>query len=126
LTGLLLVTDDYIFIRDFRCEAWIGIYEWEQAAPQVLEFNIEYGLPSSQASQSDSINDTINYGTVVERVRALLAHDRYQLLEKLAERVASLLTQELGAPWVKVSVAKINHVKGVARLGVSIRRVRTA
>jgi 7,8-dihydroneopterin aldolase/epimerase/oxygenase len=116
------VQDDLIFIRDFRCDAWIGVYDWEQAAAQTLDLNIEYGLLNKDAEHTDSITDTIDYGKVVERVRAELKDHRFKLLEALAECVAQIVLKEFGAPWVRINVAKIHHVKGVGRLGVSIYR----
>jgi 7,8-dihydroneopterin aldolase/epimerase/oxygenase len=112
---------DHIFIREFRCEAWIGVYEWEQLRAQVLEFDIEVGLPGVTAAQSDKLVDTIDYGEVVRQVQQTLSQEKFQLLEALAEQVAALVLS-LGAPWVRVNVAKINHIAGVKRMGVAIRR----
>ncbi len=111
-----------IFIRDFRCDAWIGVYDWEQAGPQTLELSIEYGLPSNTAGQTDKLTDTIDYGRVVEQVRTTLAVEKFKLMEALVERIAHIVMVDLGAPWVRISAAKINHVKGVGRLGVTITR----
>ena len=51
---------DTIFIRELRAEAWIGIYEWEKLRPQTLDFNLEIGLDTHRAGESDNIRDTVD------------------------------------------------------------------
>jgi len=113
---------DIIFIHDFHAEAWIGIYEWEQQRPQTLALDIDIGLDTHRAGETDSIRDTIDYGKVVERVRADLKDAKFKLLEALAEHIAAVLFNDFKADWVKISVAKIGHMRGVKKVGVVITR----
>ncbi len=115
---------DTIFIRELRADAWIGIYEWEKLAPQTLDFNLEIGLDTHVAGGSDNIRDTIDYGKVVERIRADLADQHFKLLEALAEHVTQVILHDFKASWVKISVAKLNHMRGVKMVGVTITRER--
>ena len=115
---------DIIFIRELRADAWIGIYEWEKLSPQTLDFNLEIGLDTHQAGESDNIRDTIDYGKVVERIRSDLKEQHFKLLEALAEHVSQVVLHDFNAQWVKVSVAKINHMRGVKLVGVTIARRR--
>jgi len=115
---------DIIFIREFRTDAWIGVYEWEQQRPQMLELDIDIGLDTHRAGSSDSIRDTIDYGKVVERVKSDLADAKFKLLEALAEHITQVLFTDFNADWVKVSVAKIGHMRGVKKVGVTIARSR--
>ena len=117
---------DKIFIQDFRTEAWIGLYDWEQARPQVLDLQIEIGVDTHRAGGSDKIADTIHYGEVVERVQNDLKAKKFQLLEALAEHIAQAILHDFNAINVSVSVAKLGHIKNVGRLGVAIYRARTA
>lgn len=115
---------DTIFIREFRAEAWVGIYEWETQRPQVLELDLEIGIPGPKAGTSDDIGDTVHYGLVVERIQARLKDQHYNLLEALAEDLCAIVTGEFRAPWVRLSVAKLGHIRGVRKVGVSIERRR--
>ena len=115
---------DTIFIRELRADAWIGIYEWEKLRPQTLDFNLEIGLDTHRAGESDNIRDTVDYGKVVERIRADLKDQHFKLLEALAEHISQVILHDFKAQWVKVSVAKIAHMRGVKFLGVSISRSR--
>lgn len=115
---------DTIFIREMRAEAWIGIYEWEKLKPQTLDFDLEIGLDTHQAGTSDNIRDTVDYGKVVERIRADLKDQHFKLLEALAEHVAQVVLHDFHAEWIRISVAKIAHMRGVKMVGVTILRKR--
>jgi dihydroneopterin aldolase len=115
---------DTIFIREFRVEAWVGIYEWEIQRAQTLELDIEIGMPDAKAGQSDEIGDTVHYGQVVERVVKELSEKRFNLLEALAEHICNVITGDFRAPWVRLSVAKLGHIRNVRRVGVTLERRR--
>ena len=115
---------DTIFIREFRVDAWVGIYEWEKQRAQTLEMEIDIAVPGNEVGRTDHIYDTVNYGEVIERIRASLADKRFKLLEALAEHVCGLITGEFRAPWVRLSVAKIGHVRNVRKVGVVLERRR--
>jgi dihydroneopterin aldolase len=114
---------DFIFIDDMRVEAHVGIFEREKAAPQTLEISLTFGVPD-EAAQDDDIDKTIRYDAVIDRIRAELATRHFNLLETLGEYVIGLLLNEFGAPWVKISIAKMGIMKGVRRVGVQIERSR--
>jgi dihydroneopterin aldolase len=113
---------DIIFIEALRVETKIGIYPREQAMPQTIELDLSIGRSTASAGASDDIRDTIDYATVVGRLRADLADHHFNLLEALAEHVATLLLEEFGASWVRVSVAKLGMMPGVKRVGIRIER----
>ncbi len=115
---------DSLFLRDFRLELIIGVYEWERKVPQPIRLDIELGLPSSQAGQSDNVADTIDYGVVAQRIKEYL-HTTPQpitLVESVAEHVATIIRSEFGSPWVKISVTKFAIVPGIKELGITIER----
>lgn len=113
---------DIIFIDELRVSTLIGIYPREKAMPQTVEMSLQIGTVTTSAGASDDIGDTIDYATVVERLRAELASQHFNLLEKLAEYVARLLLEDFGATWVRVSIAKLGMMPGVRRVGVVIER----
>lgn len=113
---------DIIFIREFRLSIKVGMYDWERVVPQTVQFDLEIGIPGAHASQSDAIDDTIDYAKVVHRIEDSLRDNKIELLEKLAEHIAGLVMGEFKAPWVKVSVTKLAALKNVKQLGVTIER----
>lgn len=113
---------DIIFIDSLRVETLIGIYPRERIVPQPVVLDLKIGHATATAGASDDIQDTINYAEVVARIRSELAEKHFLLLEKLAEFVASILLDEFGAQWVRVSVAKLGMMPNVGRVGVVIER----
>jgi dihydroneopterin aldolase len=113
---------DAIVIRDLRVEAQIGIHRRERHVMQTLSIDLEIGLPSDAVFESDKVSDTIDYEQVALRIRALAAEQHYRLVETVADRIASLITLDFGAPWVKVSVAKIGILPNAKFVGVTIER----
>ena len=116
---------DTIFIRQLRLQAWIGLYRHEKIAPQTIEIDLEIALPGDAVFRTRKVADTIDYGVVVEHVRALLAKERFGLVENLAERIAGLLLRDFKSPRVKVSIAKLGVLREAQRVGVTIERSRS-
>ncbi|MDK2126573.1 dihydroneopterin aldolase [Parachitinimonas caeni] len=113
---------DIIFLHGVRAKTLIGVYEWERIAPQVVEVDLEIGIPSPRACYSDQLNDTIDYAKVVDRLRHVLAEQHFLLLEALAEYIAQDLMREFAAPWIKVGVTKLGILHEVGRVGVQVER----
>ena len=113
---------DVIFIQDFRLNVRIGIYDWERITPQLVQFDLEIGIPGAGAAQTKAISDTVDYAKVVARIEEDLNGVHVELVEMLADQVAHLIMSEFNAPWVKVSIAKLAALKNVKRLGVIIER----
>lgn len=113
---------DIIFIDGLRVDTLIGIYPREKAMPQAVELDLQIGRSTASAGASDDIRDTINYAEVVARLQQDLGEQHFNLLEALAEHVATLILEEFGATWVRVSVAKIGIMRGVRRVGIRIER----
>jgi dihydroneopterin aldolase len=113
---------DTIFIQDLRLETRIGVYEWEQHLAQPLLLNIELQVPSAKPFASDKLADAVNYAAIVERLQALAADHPHKLLERFSDAVAEIVRSEFGAPWVKVSVAKLAPMPGVKQIGVRVER----
>lgn len=113
---------DTLFIENFRLPASVGIYQREKAAPQTIELSLWIGTSVVKAGTSDDIQDSIDYAEVIQCLRAELATRRFNLLEKLAEFVASVLLERYEARWTRVSVTKLGAMRDIGRVGVIIER----
>lgn len=113
---------DVIFISELCIETLIGVYEWERRAPQTIRLDLEVGLPETHGARSDELRDTIDYTQIVGRVERLFRGRHFSLLEHAAESVAAAIQEDFGAPWIKVSIAKLAPLPTVKRLGVIIER----
>jgi dihydroneopterin aldolase len=113
---------DIIFLRELRIETLIGVYEWEKRMPQTLQLDLEIALPSSRACQTDDIKDALNYADIVRHIQSVLSSRHFNLLEALAEHIAEIMLNDFKAPWVRISVAKLNAIRGSRMVGISIER----
>ena len=113
---------DAVVIRELRVEALIGIYRRERHVMQTLSIDLEIGLPSAAVFASDKVSDTIDYEQVALRIRALAASGHFRLVETFADKVARLIVADFGAPWVRVSVAKMGILANARYVGVTVER----
>jgi len=115
---------DAILIRDLRVEALIGIHKRERHVTQTVSIDLDIGLPGTTVFKSDKVADTIDYEQVSLKIKELAASGHFRLVETLAERIARLLLEDFGAPWAKISVAKIGILANAKFVGVTIERKR--
>ena len=78
--------------------------------------------PSHEAAATDDVDMVLSYDRVTEAIDAVLAEERLNLLETLAERVAERILAEPRAERVFVRIEKID--RGPFALGVEIVRSR--
>jgi dihydroneopterin aldolase len=84
----------------------IGVSAAEREVGQRLLFDIRIDVGESDATETDRIEDTVDYGEVCQLV-ALVAQQRsYRTLERLCTVVADRIIDEFGAEAVWVKAAK--------------------
>jgi 7,8-dihydroneopterin aldolase/epimerase/oxygenase len=115
---------DTIFLEQVAVQTKLGVPDWERLKPQTIILDIEIGYDLSKSCQSDAIEDTVDYGEVVNRIRVTLNENSFKLVEALAEHLCQLILKEFKAESVKVKVAKPAVLAGLKSLGVMIERSR--
>lgn len=113
---------DTIFLSEVKVQTKLGVPEWERMVEQTIILDIEIGYDLSKACKSDDVNDTIDYGAVVQRVRTTLKENSFKLVEALAEHICQLILREFNALNVKIKVAKPAILPGLKALGIVIER----
>src|SRR5258706_10440160 len=116
---------DSILVRDLRVDVLIGIHKRERYVAQTVSIDLDIGLPGTTVFASDRVADTIDYEQVALRIKALATSGHFRLVETLAERIARLLIDDFGAPWVKVNAAKIGILPNAKFVGFSIERSKS-
>lgn len=116
---------DIIYIKDLRIKTMIGVYSWERKIRQTVTLDIEMAADIVKASGKDDIVETLDYAAVARRLVDFVGDSKFELIETLAERVASLLLDEFNIPWVRLRVGKQGALKGVRNIGVMIERQKT-
>jgi len=109
---------DKIFLNDLQIDTIIGIYDWERETLQTLSFDLEMDWDIAKAAKSDDISDTLDYGAIANTIVSFVEASRYQLIETLAEDLASLLLETYPIPKLKLMLSKpvALHGQNIARI----------
>ncbi len=113
---------DRIAVRDYSKSVEIGAFQAERGVTQGLRFNVVLEVARHDGAQTDDVDAVLSYDTITEAIEAELAAERLNLLETLAERVATRILQHKLAERVFVRIEKTE--RGPGSLGVEIVRVR--
>ena len=113
---------DIIYLHGLKCECTIGVWEWEKAITQTLTLDIDVATDTTKAAKRDDLKDALDYQAITERVQAFAKDNAFELIETLAERLASLILAEFDTPWLRIKLDKGQAVKGVKNVGVVIER----
>jgi len=113
---------DTIFISDLRADAIIGIYEKERSIKQTISIDLELGTSVKKAAERDNIEDALNYKLLSKRVEAYIQESEFQLIETLAERLAGIIMDEFGVPWIQLTLHKVGALSNSGDVGVRIVR----
>jgi dihydroneopterin aldolase len=113
---------DIVFISEIRVETIIGIFDWERSQKQVVTIDLEMATDVARSAASDSIDDALNYKAVSKRVEQFTADSSFQLVETLAERLAEIIRDEFGVPWLRIIVHKPGALSNSRDVGIRIER----
>lgn len=105
---------DQIIIENLEIFGYHGVFEEEAFLGQKFIVNARLYLDTRQAGQTDDLTQSLDYGEVCQFIKKLVETERYMLIEKIAEEIASglLLTYDLlqkveitvKKPWAPVRV----------------------
>jgi dihydroneopterin aldolase len=98
---------DRIVIAGLRELGVHGVLSEEQTRPQPFEVDVELSVDVSQAGESDALEHTVDYSAVAEAVSRVVRSERYQLLERLATRIAEVCRVDERVLAVAVTVRKL-------------------
>ena len=101
-----------------------GALAEEQNRPQPFEVDVELGVDLQKPGESDTLEDTVDYAAVCEAVSRIVRTEQYQLLERLATRIAEVCSADERVERVWVTVRKLRPPLGVLvdTVAVSIER----
>ena len=99
---------DRIRISGLRELGVHGVLPEEHIRPQPFEIDVELLVDVSAAGASDDLHDTVDYGAVCESVSRVVSTEQYQLLERLASRIAEVCRADPRVVGAIVEVRKLH------------------
>ena len=125
-----------VFIRDLVLPARVGIddHEREQAQPVIINVDASVEEASegtageAAAGSTSTIADVVCYETLTEQIKEVLAGGHIDLVEVLAENIATRLLADPRIIWLRIRLEKPEAIAEAAGVGVEIERLsrRTA
>jgi 7,8-dihydroneopterin aldolase/epimerase/oxygenase len=112
---------DRISLRDHVVEADIGAFQQERGHKQRLRFNVVVEVAATGPA-GDDVDRILSYDRITEAIAAELAAERLNLLETLAEKIATRVLAEPQALRMFLRIEKLDV--GPYALGVEIVRSR--
>lgn len=85
---------DRIVVTGIDVFAYHGVRDDEKQNGQLFSVDVEMELDLQPVSVSDDLADTVDYGTLAERVHRRVAEERHDLIETVATRVADLVLED--------------------------------
>jgi len=113
---------DKVHIEGLSIQTTIGFYEWEKQIKQTLIIDLTLGWDISKAAENDELAKTLDYAKISEDVEVFANENPVDLIETLAERIASYLMETYHIPWLKVKVGKPTAVHNTKTVAVEIER----
>ena len=114
----------HVFVKDLEIEALLGIYPEEKAKPQRIIVNIDLSVKEGDDPTSDDIKNVVSYEIVVKKVERIVADGHVNLVETLAEHIASACLTDKRVMAARVRIEKPDVIKNARSVGVEIERLR--
>ena len=113
---------DTVFIKGLKASSVIGCYDWERDIRQTLVIDLELKADFKRAAQTDALKDALDYAAISQRMIAVCDESRFQLLETLAEHLASTVLAEFSVERLRMTITKPGAVPEAEGVGVMIDR----
>lgn len=117
---------DRIEIRGLEWLLFCGVLPHEKSQRQPFRLDVDIYADLVEAGESDDLNHTVNYGAFIDRLDQVLMAEKFELLERVAQRVTEIGFEFDRVEAVTVSVHKLRPpvAAHAVSTGVKIHRVR--
>jgi len=113
---------DKVFIKGLHIQTTIGFFQWEKEIKQTLVIDVAMAWNTALAAKNDELAKTLDYAEISVAIEAFANENPVDLIETLAERMASFLMAQFHIPWLKLTIGKPGAVHNASTVGVEIER----
>ncbi len=100
------MTTDELTVTGIECYGHHGVLDHERRDGQAFLVDLTLGLDTGTAARSDNLRDTVDYGSLVSKVKAAVENDPVDLIETLTQRIADVCLMDTRVQWARVTVHK--------------------
>jgi dihydroneopterin aldolase len=111
---------DRIFMHDLVLDVEIGVYTHEKGVTQRVRVSVDVEILPAFEALDDRIERALDYDMIIGGVKTIIARGHINLVETLAEEIASMCLEHPRAARVMVRIEKLDKEPGA--VGVEIVR----
>jgi len=116
----------HVFVHDLEIVASVGILEHERRYEQRIIVSADLGVRDDYDGLSDRLADVLDYSKVVDDIARLVQSEHVNLIETLAERIATQCLADSRVESVRVRIEKPDVLPSCRSVGIEIERRRAA
>ena len=116
---------DRVFVHDLVLDAEIGVYTHEKGVTQRARFSVDIEVTPAEQPVEDQIGRVLDYDMIIAVIKAVLAEGHINLVETLADEVATRCVAHPRAASVKVKIEKLDKEPGAVGVEIVRRRARS-
>jgi dihydroneopterin aldolase len=116
---------DRIAVTGISAHGYHGVLDFERRDGQLFIVDVDLGVDTRAAAQSDDLSATVNYASVAADVVAAITGEPNDLIEKLAQQIADACLAYPLVQDVVVVVHKPQAPVGVPFTDVTVRIERS-
>ncbi|MEW6993472.1 dihydroneopterin aldolase [Colwelliaceae bacterium MEBiC 14330] len=113
---------DKVYIKGLSIQTTIGVFDWEKLIKQTLVIDLTMAWNTAAAAVNDELAKTLDYADISLAIERFANDNPVDLLETLAERMATFLMNTYHIPWLKLAIGKPGAVHNAQTVGVEIER----
>jgi 7,8-dihydroneopterin aldolase/epimerase/oxygenase len=98
---------DIIQLTGIRCYGYTGYLAEERFLGQWFEVDLRLHLDLATAGKSDRIEDTLDYRSVIAKVKEIISTQKFELVEKLADTLTQAVLGEDRVQKVELKLHKL-------------------
>jgi dihydroneopterin aldolase len=111
---------DRVFVHDLVLDAEIGVYSHEKGVTQRARFSVDIEVAPTGEAVEDEISRVLDYDMIISTIKGILAEGHINLVETLADEIATRCLAHPRAALVRVKIEKLDKEPGA--VGVEIVR----
>lgn len=115
----------HVFVRDLIVSCSIGVYRYERLGPQRVRINLDLGVEEGAGPLNDDHHNVVRYDSIAEGVTAICARGHVNLVETLAEEIATMCLADPRVRSARIRVEKLDIMPNAQSVGVEIERFST-
>ena len=116
---------DRVFVHDLVLDAEIGVYTHEKGVTQRARFSVDIEVAPTSQAIDDQIERVLDYDMIIATIKGILGEGHINLVETLADEIATRCLSHPRAASVKVKIEKLDKVPGAVGVEFVRRRERS-